>query len=112
MFWGYSSPAKMITSKTLKAKLQRIQVVNTKGEDRETCTKEHAQTEWEHCPVRTAFTHIEWRCTGFCFCSWHSALGGETADALGCSGPSFFQLVTYQLRDLYKHQIALATRTC
>lgn len=49
---------KMVSSKTLKGKLQRIQVVNTEGEDRETCTKEHAQTEWEHCPVRTVFTHI------------------------------------------------------
>lgn len=91
---------------------QRIQVVNTKGEDRETCTKEHAQMEWEHCPVITAFTHRGYRCAGFCFCSWHSALGGETADALGCSGPSFSQLVRYQLRNLCKHHIVLTTRTC
>lgn len=57
--------------------------------------------------VTTAFTHIGYTCLGFCFSSWHSALGGEKDDALGCSGPSFFQLVRYQLRDLCKHHIAV-----
>lgn len=98
--------------KTLKAKLLGIQELNTKGEDRETCTKEQAQTEWEHHPVTTAFPHIGYMCIGFCFSSRHSALGGETADAPGCNGPSSFQLVRYQLRDICKHHIALATRTC
>lgn len=55
-------------------------MANTKGEDRETCTKEHAQTEWEHCPVTTAFTHTGYTCIGFWLSSWHSALGGETPD--------------------------------
>lgn len=53
--------------------------------------------------------HRIYTCIGICFSSWHSALGGETADALGCSGPSFFQLVRYHLRDLCKHHIVLVT---
>lgn len=70
-----------------------------RGRQEKNIPKNLLRQNWNIALLPTAFTHIGYTNIGFCFSSRPSALGGETANALGYSGPSFFQLVRYQLRD-------------
>lgn len=81
--------AKMVSSKKdLESKItEDTSDKHKRGRQRNMYQRTHADR------MGTAFTHIGYMCIGFCFSSWHSAPGDETADALGCSGPSFLQLV-------------------